>query len=53
MIRPNELADDGLLDVTFTLPAELSGPISVVGDFNDWDPYADQPSQRRAAEHVD
>lgn len=27
------------VEVTFVLPDEV-GPASVVGDFNDWDPYA-------------
>ncbi|WP_329113426.1 isoamylase early set domain-containing protein [Streptomyces sp. NBC_01353] len=28
-------------DITFVLPADSPpGPVSVVGDFNDWDPHA-------------
>ncbi|MFG2332378.1 isoamylase early set domain-containing protein [Streptomyces sp. NPDC048604] len=28
-------------EITFVLPADVPpGPVSVVGDFNDWDPYA-------------
>ncbi|WP_188197498.1 isoamylase early set domain-containing protein [Nonomuraea sp. SYSU D8015] len=40
MIRQDEPAKDGLVAVTFTLPADIPGHISVVGDFNHWDPYA-------------
>lgn len=32
--------------VTFVLPAEV-GPVSVVGDFNDWNPFA-HPLRRRS-----
>ncbi|WP_202638854.1 isoamylase early set domain-containing protein [Bailinhaonella thermotolerans] len=32
---------NGMVRLTFILPAHQSGsPVSVVGDFNDWDPYA-------------
>lgn len=28
-------------EITFVLPADIPpGPVSVVGDFNDWDPHA-------------
>ncbi|GAA3467891.1 isoamylase early set domain-containing protein [Nonomuraea roseola] len=40
MIRQDMPSDDGLVSLTFTLPADLPGPVSVVGDFNQWDPYA-------------
>ncbi|GAA2413529.1 isoamylase early set domain-containing protein [Nonomuraea africana] len=40
MIRQDRPSDDGLVSLTFTLPADLPGPVSVVGDFNQWDPYA-------------
>ncbi|MFI6600535.1 isoamylase early set domain-containing protein [Nonomuraea sp. NPDC050536] len=40
MITRSAPDKDGLVTITFTLPAEVSGPISVVGEFNDWDPYA-------------
>jgi hypothetical protein len=34
--------------VTFTLPAgQPAGPVSVVGDFNDWDPHA-HPLRKRS-----
>ncbi len=37
-----------MVRVTFTLPAaEPGGAVSVVGDFNDWDPFA-HPLRRRA-----
>lgn len=36
---------DGRTKVTFSLPAEV-GPVSVVGDFNDWDPLADPLKKR-------
>jgi 1,4-alpha-glucan branching enzyme len=39
---------DGTVRVTFALPADKpSVPVSVVGDFNDWDPLA-HPLRRRA-----
>jgi 1,4-alpha-glucan branching enzyme len=38
----------GLVRVTFILPAdEPAGSVSVVGDFNDWSPFA-HPLRRRA-----
>jgi 1,4-alpha-glucan branching enzyme len=38
---------DGSVKVTFSLPhAELDGKVSVVGDFNDWDPAA-TPMRKR------
>jgi 1,4-alpha-glucan branching enzyme len=37
----------GTVRVTFVLPtAEPAGAVSVVGDFNDWDPYA-HPLRKR------
>ncbi|MFA9429310.1 isoamylase early set domain-containing protein [Egicoccus sp. AB-alg2] len=36
----------GTVKVTFALPADTP-PTSVVGDFNDWDPYA-TPMRRRS-----
>jgi 1,4-alpha-glucan branching enzyme len=39
---------DGTVRVTFALPADQpGGPVSVVGDFNNWDPFA-HPLRRRA-----
>ncbi|GAA5082724.1 hypothetical protein HNP84_001866 [Thermocatellispora tengchongensis] len=40
MIERDKIRRDGLVDLTFSLPADIRGPISVVGDFNGWDPYA-------------
>jgi 1,4-alpha-glucan branching enzyme len=38
----------GAVRVTFSLPAaDPAGKVSVVGDFNDWDPYA-HPLRQRA-----
>ena len=48
MIKTARPARDGTVRVTFTLPAdEPHGAVSVVGDFNDWDPFA-HPLRRRA-----
>ncbi len=48
MIKMTKLRRAGMVRVTFTLPvSEPSGPVSVVGDFNDWDPFA-HPLRRRA-----
>jgi 1,4-alpha-glucan branching enzyme len=41
LIKVAGRARGGAVRVTFTLPAgEPAGAVSVVGDFNDWDPYA-------------
>ncbi len=41
MIKVAKPTADGTVRVTFTLPAqEPAGHVSVVGDFNDWDPHA-------------
>ena len=41
MIKTTNQRSDGMVKVTFTLPAtEPAGAVSVVGDFNDWDPSA-------------
>ncbi len=41
MIKTSKPRRDGTVRVTFTLPAgEPAAAVSVVGDFNDWDPYA-------------
>ena len=43
-VRPD---GDNVVQVTFMLPEdEPAGAVSVVGDFNDWDPYA-HPLQLR------
>ena len=48
MVQTSKLRRDGMVRVTFTLPAgDPSGAVSVVGDFNDWDPFA-HPLRRRA-----
>ncbi|MFG3437527.1 isoamylase early set domain-containing protein [Nonomuraea sp. NPDC047897] len=51
MIRQDEPGENGLVNVTFTLPAEISGPVSVVGDFNDWDAYADPMTRTQHGAH--
>jgi 1,4-alpha-glucan branching enzyme len=41
MIRRARAAADAAVKVTFVLPADTpAGPVSVVGDFNDWTPGA-------------
>jgi 1,4-alpha-glucan branching enzyme len=41
LIKTTSPGKNGTVRVTFTLPAdEPDGPVSVVGNFNDWDPYA-------------
>jgi 1,4-alpha-glucan branching enzyme len=40
MITRGKPGKNGLVRIVFTLPAEVGGPTSVVGDFNDWDPHA-------------
>ena len=41
MIKTTRPGKNGTVRVTFTLPAdEPEGAVSVVGNFNDWDPYA-------------
>ena len=48
MIKTTKAGRDGVVRVTFTLPAdEPSGAVSVVGSFNDWNPLA-HPLRRRA-----
>jgi hypothetical protein len=48
MIKTTNLRRDGMVKVTFSLPAaEPAGAVSVVGDFNDWDPSA-HPLRLRA-----
>ncbi|GAA4103300.1 isoamylase early set domain-containing protein [Nonomuraea soli] len=39
MFTYGKASRDGRVQVHFALPAE-TGPVSVVGDFNAWDPYA-------------
>ena len=41
MIKTSRPRGDGMVRVTFALPvAETAAAVSVVGDFNDWDPFA-------------
>jgi 1,4-alpha-glucan branching enzyme len=41
MIKVDKPTRAGTVRVTFVLPAtEPAGAVSVVGDFNDWDPHA-------------
>ena len=48
MIKVAKPARGGTVRVTFTLPArEPAGAVSVVGDFNDWDPFA-HPLRKRS-----
>jgi 1,4-alpha-glucan branching enzyme len=48
LIKTTSPRRDGMVRVTFALPAsEPDGAVSVVGDFNEWDPYA-HPLRRRA-----
>ena len=47
LIKTAKPGRDGMVRVTFALPADRpSGAVSVVGDFNDWDPFA-HPLRRR------
>ena len=47
MIKTAKPGRNGTVRVTFALPRDVpSGAVSVVGDFNDWDPYA-HPLRRR------
>lgn len=48
MIKTGKPDRDDVVRVTFVLPGnDPAGPVSVVGDFNDWDPFA-HPLRRRA-----
>jgi 1,4-alpha-glucan branching enzyme len=48
MVKTSKPRRDGMVRVTFTLPASEPGvPVSVVGDFNGWDPFA-HPLRNRA-----
>jgi 1,4-alpha-glucan branching enzyme len=41
MVKMARVRRDGTVRVTFTLPvSEPAGAVSVVGDFNGWDPFA-------------
>jgi 1,4-alpha-glucan branching enzyme len=48
MVKTSRSRRDGMVRVTFTLPVTEPGlAVSVVGDFNDWDPLA-HPLRKRA-----
>jgi hypothetical protein len=48
LIKTTKAGPDGKVRVTFALPAdEPGGAVSVVGNFNDWDPFA-HPLRLRA-----
>ena len=48
LIKTTKPGRNGTVRVTFALSAdEPPGPVSVVGDFNDWNPFA-HPLRRRA-----
>jgi 1,4-alpha-glucan branching enzyme len=48
LIKVAKPTSTGTVRVTFVLPAaEPAGAVSVVGDFNDWNPYA-HPLRKRA-----
>ena len=48
MIKTSRPGRDGTVRVTFALPVdEPDGAVSVVGDFNDWNPHA-HPLKKRA-----
>ena len=48
MIKVAKPTSSGTVRVTFVLPAaEPAGAVSVVGDFNDWNPYT-HPLRKRA-----
>ena len=48
LIKTTKSGRNGTVRVTFALPAdEPCGAVSVVGDFNDWNPFA-HPLRRRA-----
>ncbi|GAA2355080.1 isoamylase early set domain-containing protein [Nonomuraea africana] len=52
MIRKDMPTEDGLANLTFTLPADIPGRISVVGDFNHWDPYAHPMTRTEQGAHT-
>jgi hypothetical protein len=48
MIKVGKPDSAGAVRVTFSLPdGEPAGPVSVVGDFNGWDPFANPLRARR------
>jgi hypothetical protein len=48
LIKTSKPGRDGTVRITFALPADVpDGAVSVVGSFNDWNPYT-HPLRRRA-----
>jgi 1,4-alpha-glucan branching enzyme len=48
LIKTAKPGRDGTVRVTFALPTDIpGGAVSVVGNFNDWDPFT-HPLRRRA-----
>ena len=48
MIKTSKSGRDGTVRITFALPADVpGGAVSVVGNFNDWNPYT-HPLRKRA-----
>ncbi|GLU45951.1 isoamylase early set domain-containing protein [Nocardiopsis ansamitocini] len=48
MIKRSKPSKNGQVKVTFSLPVEEpAGPVSIVGTFNEWDPYS-HPLKPRA-----
>lgn len=48
MIKVSKAVRDGSVRVTFALPAsEPAGPVSVVGNFNNWNPFS-HPLRKRS-----
>ncbi len=52
MLKTSKDTKTGGRKITFTLPAEQSGVVSVVGNFNDWTPGADVMTKRGATKSV-
>lgn len=51
MIRKQK-TKGGKVKITFVLPTDqLNGPVAVVGDFNNWDPYANPLKKRSNGTH--
>ena len=46
MIKRQPIRGNGHVKVTFAVPADV-GPVSVVGDFNGWDPLVHPLKKRR------
>jgi 1,4-alpha-glucan branching enzyme len=46
LVKLTKHSRNGTVRITFALPAGDTGAVSVVGDFNDWNPYA-HPLKKR------